>query len=96
MVDVTGFYPVGSSFSSLLPAWLLETRSGVGLATVDGLFAGVGVRSGGSVTELVVVDRGGVPVNASAVVLTVTVTEPVGAGFVTVYPAVRRSRMRRM
>ena len=93
---ILGFTWAPASFISLVPARLLESRSGVGLATVDGLFAGVGVRSGGSVTELVVADRGGVPVNASAVVLTVTVTEPVGAGFVTVYPCGCCSRMRRM
>ena len=51
-----------------------------------GCSLGLAVRSAGSVTELVVAGRGGVPVNASAVVLTVTVTEPVGAGFVTVFP----------
>ena len=73
-----------ASFVSLVPARLLETRPG--LSTVDGQFNGVGVRGAGSVTELVVAGRGGVAVDASAVVLTVTVTEPVGAGFVTVFP----------
>jgi hypothetical protein len=86
VVDVTGFFPVGSSFASLVPARLLESRTGVGLATVDGLFAGVGVRGAGTTTELVVAGRGGAPANASAVVLTVTVTEPAGGGFVTVFP----------
>ena len=37
-------------------------------------------------TELAVAGRGGVALNASAVVLNVTVTDPVGDGFVTVYP----------
>ena len=90
LVDVDGFYPVGSPFVSLVPARLLETRSGVGLATVDGLLAGLGARGAGSVTELLVAGRGvvstGAVVHPSAVALTVTVTEPVGAGFVTVYP----------
>ena len=84
VVDVNGYFPASSSFAALVPARLLETRAG--LATVDGLFAGVGVRGAGSVTELVVAGRGGVVGDASAVVLTVTVTEPVGAGFVTVFP----------
>jgi hypothetical protein len=83
---VLGFTWAPASFVALAPARLLESRTGAGLATVDGLFAGVGVRGGGSVTELLVAGRGGVPVNASAVVLNVTVTDPVGAGFVTVYP----------
>jgi hypothetical protein len=38
------------------------------------------------VTELPVWGRGGVVGDASAVVLTVTVTEPGAAGFVTVFP----------
>ena len=86
VVDVNGFFPVLSPFVSLVPARLLETRVGPGLATTDGLFNGVGVRGGGSVTELTVAGRGGVAANASAVVLTVTVTQPVAAGFVTVFP----------
>ena len=86
VVDVDGFFPAGSSFVSLVPGRLLESRSGNGAATVDGLFGGVGVRAAGSVTELSVAGRGGVAADASAVVLTVTVTQPVAAGFVTVFP----------
>ena len=86
VVDVDGYFPAGSSFVSLVPGRLFESRSGPGAATVDGLFGGVGVRAAGSVTELVVAGRGGVAVDASAVVLTVTVTQPVAAGFVTVFP----------
>ena len=37
-------------------------------------------------TEVVVAGRGGVPTDASAVVLNVTVTGAQAAGFVTVYP----------
>ena len=56
---------------TLVPARLLESRSGAGAATVDGSFVGLGVRSGGSVTELPVLGRGAVAGDASAVVLTV-------------------------
>ena len=53
VVDVNGFFPASSPFVSLVPARLLETRAvGPGLATADGLFIGLGVRAGGSVTEL--------------------------------------------
>jgi hypothetical protein len=38
------------------------------------------------VTELTVAGRGGVPVDAAAVVLNVTVTAALGAGFATVFP----------
>ena len=84
VVDVGGYFPAGSGFVSVVPGRLLESR--VGLSTVDGLFNGVGLRGAGSVTELSVVGRGGVAVDAVAVVLNVTVTEAVAAGFVTVYP----------
>ena len=72
------------SVVSLVPGRLLESR--LGLSTVDGLFNGLGLRGGGSTTVLTVAGRGGVPVDAAAVVLNVTVTEAQGAGFVTVYP----------
>ena len=36
--------------------------------------------------ELTVTDRGGIPASATSVVLNVTVTEPAGSGFVTVFP----------
>ncbi len=84
VVDVNGYVPAGSGLVSLVPARLLESRSG--LSTVDGLFDGVGLRGGGSVTALRVVGRGGVAGDAVAVVLNVTVTEAQGAGFVTVFP----------
>ena len=38
VADVTGYFPPGSGFDSLVPARLSETRSGPGLATADGLF----------------------------------------------------------
>jgi hypothetical protein len=53
---------------------------------VDGLFAGAGVRPAGSVTEVVVASRGGVPASASAVVLNVTMVQTGGPGFATVFP----------
>jgi hypothetical protein len=40
----------------------------------------------GSVRELVVLGQGGVPSDATAVVLNVTVDRPDGSGFVTVFP----------
>ena len=84
VVDVNGFFGAASSFASVVPARLLETRPG--LATVDAQFNGVGLRGAGMVTELVVAGRGGVPINASTVVLNVTVTGAQAPGFVTVFP----------
>jgi hypothetical protein len=62
----------------------MDTRPGE--ATVDERFAGIGLRSIGSVTELAVGGRDAVPANASTVVLNVTATDVRGSGFVTVWP----------
>ncbi len=86
IVDVNGYFPVTSTFSSMNPARLLETRSGAGHTTVDGLRQGEGMRGQNTITTLDVTGRAGIPANASAVVLNVTVTEAHGPGFATVYP----------
>ena len=68
----------------LPPARLADTRpTGT---TVDGLFAGSGQIAGGTTLELKVSGRGGVPADAVAATLNVTVTEAAAAGFVTAYP----------
>ncbi len=84
LADVVGYLPAGPGYAPLSPARLLDTRSAN--STVDGLFAGGGRRGAGSVLELVVTGRGGVPVGAAAVVVNVTVVDPLEAGFVTVSP----------
>ncbi|NOX30352.1 MAG: hypothetical protein GXP35_09945, partial [Actinobacteria bacterium] len=71
---------------SVVPARVLETRIGQGFETVDGQFEGIGVRSAGSTTELVVAGRAGVPGDADAVWINLTAVEPSTAGYVTVYP----------
>ena len=50
------------------------------------LVQGGGGRAAGSVTEVVVAGRGGVPVDAVAVMLNVTAVGAVAAGFLTVFP----------
>jgi hypothetical protein len=87
VVDVTGAFPVGA-FSGTGPHRLMDTR--VGFTTVDGQFAGGGVRSFDTVTELQVTGRGGVPVDAAAVALNITATGPGSDGYVTVYPCGNR------
>lgn len=84
IVDVNGAYPLDATFNALDPARLLDTRPGG--ATIDGRFAGQGQLAGGQVLTLDVVGRGGVPAGTEAVVLNVTVNEPQGPGFVTVFP----------
>jgi Repeat of unknown function (DUF5650) len=69
---------------SLTPGRLVDTR-GSG-STVDGQFAGGGKRAAGSVLELPVAGRGGVPANALSVGLNVTAVGPDASGFLTVFP----------
>jgi predicted esterase len=83
IVDVGGFFPVGSSFTGLSPARLADTRPGA--ATVDGGGSGGGPKAAATVLTVPVVGRGGVA-GASAVTLNVTVTEAGGSGYATVYP----------
>jgi len=85
-VDISGFVPAGSTPNPLLPARLLETRSGASNTTVDGVNQGIGVRAAGSVTELVVAGRGGVPTSASTAIINVTAIRGLSGGYVTVFP----------
>ena len=84
VVDVGGYFPQLTRLVSTNPARVLDTR--VGFTTFDGLQQGGGLRGAGSVTEVQIAGRLGIPSNAAAVVLNVTVTEPSAAGYVTVYP----------
>jgi uncharacterized protein YkwD len=81
-----GTLTVGSGYVPLLPARLLDTRSG--RPTVDGLAAGGGAVGPGATRDLVVTGRGGVPASgAGAVVLNVTAVAPSATTYVTVWPA---------
>jgi hypothetical protein len=84
IVDVNGYFPPTTTYEPMNPARLLDTRSGA--STVDGLLAGTGVVGAASITTLPVAGRPGIPADAVAVVLNVTVTEPDGPGFATVFP----------
>ena len=79
--------PGGSSaLVPLPPARLLETRFGPGYNTVDGSYQNGGTLAADSQIELEVTGRGGVPVDATAVMINVTAVNPSSAGYVTVYP----------
>ena len=85
IVDVGGYFPTATVYVPLAtPARLLDSRPGA--PTADGQLAGIGLRPAGSVTELPVLNRAGVPTAAGTVVLNVTATGATGAGFVTVFP----------
>ena len=85
IADLAGHYRDGSvstdgGFTPVSPARLLDTRNGTGAAR-----AAVGA---GKTVTLQVTGRGGVPSSGvSAVALNVTVTQPTGNGYATVYPA---------
>jgi uncharacterized protein YkwD len=65
-------------FNPLTPARIVDTRNGTGLTGA--------VPPGGAV-ELQVTGRAGIPTSdVSAVAMTVTVTQPTAAGYVTLYP----------
>ena len=86
VVDVLGWFPTGTGYTSLVPTRLLDTRPGS--STGDGLFAGVGAVGPGQTLNLTVGGRGGVPASgAGAVALNVTAVAPSASGFLTVWPA---------
>jgi hypothetical protein len=65
------------------PARLLDTRAA---ATVDGQFANIGRLGADSELPVQVSGRGGVPTDATAAALNLTVVDPAAAGFLTAYP----------
>lgn len=85
IVDVVGWFPSapGSVFA-LTPQRFLDTRQGE--PTFDGASSGTGL-TGVTPIDLVVAGRGGVPADAAAVVVNVTVVNTTAnSGFVTVFP----------
>ncbi len=78
--------PPGAHLRAVTPARLLDTRDGAEDTTVDGAFRGGGTRPAGTVVELDVTDRGGVPADARAVFLNLTAVAPDAAGHLTAYP----------
>jgi hypothetical protein len=68
--------PVSGTYHATTPTRIFDTRTPV---------ARVPVAAGGEIV-VQVAGLGSVPASASAVVLNVTVTEPTGTGYVTVYP----------
>jgi hypothetical protein len=84
VVDVNGWLPAGVFEPLAAPRRIADTRPGS--ETFDGQGQGTGKVLGGGVLEVPVAGRVGVPTDVTAAVLNVTVVEPDGAGFVTVYP----------
>lgn len=85
IVDVAGYFADADGLTPLPnPARVLDTRPGQ--PTVDGVAAGEGAIQGGTVREVPVGGRAGVPTGAASVALNVTATNTAGPGFLTVFP----------
>lgn len=84
LVDLTGVLTVDADFRPVEPSRLLDSRP-TG-QTIDGKFAALGRFAAGERREIAVAGRGGVPAGATAAVLNVTVTDPTGGGYLTVWP----------
>ena len=89
LVDVSAYVPAGATLRPVVPARLLETRSGPGNQTVDDQFEGIGVRAADSTLQLQIAGRGDIPIGTDAVMLNVTAVLPQAAGHVTVWPCDR-------
>ena len=84
IVDVNGYTPSSAPYHPLDPGRLLDTRPGS--TTVDHQSEGIGLRTAGSTTNVVFAGRYGIPADALAVAINVTVTGPTTGGYVTVFP----------
>jgi hypothetical protein len=73
LVDVNGYVPAGSKASPVNPFRAYDSRPS-------------GVRPAGSVTEVKVASRGGVPTGSRTVILNVTVADAQAPGYVTPFP----------
>jgi hypothetical protein len=79
IVDVAGYFPAGSTFTPITnPQRILDTRNGTGAPAAR--------LAGGQSLPLTIAGTAGVPADAAAVVLNVTVANPTAPGFVTVWP----------
>ncbi len=79
VADVNGWFPAGTGYTPVSPQRLLDTRPATAVGGVPG-------RLLGGQTRQLVVAGGGTQPAGRAVVLNVTVTDPDGPGFVTVWP----------
>ncbi|MFT3792940.1 MAG: FG-GAP-like repeat-containing protein [Rudaea sp.] len=84
IADVVGYFTSTVTLAPLVPARLMDTRSGH--STIDGQFAGQGAFGTGVTRNLTVWGRGGVPASGvGAVALNLTVVTPSAAGYLTAW-----------
>jgi hypothetical protein len=83
VVDVLGWFSTtGTTFT---PARLLDTR--LGSPTTDGQQTGIGPITAASPLQLPLAGRVGIPADATAAIINVTVTNPTADGFLTLWSA---------
>src|SRR5690606_25765166 len=73
VADVAGYLPAGNGYTAVVPARLVDTRQ-------------VGTPAPGYALRVPVTGRGGVPADAAAAALNLTVTGASGPGYITVWP----------
>ncbi len=76
VIDISGWSPVASTFHAIVPERLMDTRIKLGASRLGS----------DDVVELKVHGTAGIPVTATAVAVNVAVTDPSGAGYISVYP----------
>jgi len=86
IVDVQGYFTDTSDLTPLVPMRALDTRPDS--PTFDGLFEGQGAVPANGQIDLSLSGRGSIPaVGADAVILNVTATDPITAGYITAWPS---------
>jgi hypothetical protein len=82
IADLAAWYQpsLPAGFKGLTPSRVLDSRNAVGIS-------GITLLGAGSITTLAIAGHGGVPTSgAEAVTLNITVDQPQGGGFVTIFP----------
>ncbi len=83
ILDVTSVIPFGSTVDAITPARFFESRAG--FTTTDGAQQGVGRRSAGQVTQVIVGGRNGVPADAEAATVNIAAATPDQNGFIAAF-----------
>lgn len=86
VVDVAAYVPSGGGLLPVVPARLLESRSGAGNVTIDGQNQADGRIGADGVKTIPTHGRGGVDAAATGVMLNVAYIAPTTGGFMTAYP----------
>jgi len=84
IVDLAGYFPMTTTFETINPARLLDTRPGQ--TTIDGQSQGTGTAATGATTVVQITGRAGIPADATAVAVNLTLTNTTAQMFATIWP----------